>query len=179
MRSLDDMKIPSEDEYKAILKRALERYGKETYLLLRAMGDMGLRVSEALGIQVEMFDWENERVKIKSEKKRRKIWDWVYFPLDLGVMLRDFISSRERGKVFDVSRRTVNNWIYTLCNDLGIEKQLSAHSFRHYFGTRIGRNTKNPYLLKELMRHENISSTMIYVHISEKDKKEAIRKHIG
>lgn len=178
--NLDDMKVPTKDEYQEILKKSLEIYeGKQPYLVLRCMGDMGLRVSEALNIHVEMFDWKSDRVRIKSEKKRKEIWDWVYFPLELGVMLKDFIGYREERKVFDVSRRTVNNWIYTICKESGIEKKLSAHSFRHFFGTRIGRETKNPFLLRELMRHENIESTMIYVNISEKDKKEAIRRYIG
>lgn len=60
----------------------------------------------------------------------------------------------------------------------GKEKFASAHDLRRAFGTRWGKIVP-PGILKELMRHANIETTMnFYVNITAKDTMSEVRRHL-
>lgn len=52
---------------------------------------------------------------------------------------------------------------------------LTAHWFRHTFGTAIYRATKDVRLTQELLRHRSVNTTMIYTHISGEERRAGIR----
>jgi len=49
----------------------------------------------------------------------------------------------------------------------GINKKLSYHVARHTFGTNLADILADPYIIKELMGHAKISTSMIYIHNSQ------------
>jgi len=49
----------------------------------------------------------------------------------------------------------------------GINKKLTYHVARHTFGTNLADILADPYLIKELMGHAKISTSMIYIHNSQ------------
>ena len=56
----------------------------------------------------------------------------------------------------------------------GIEKIITYHSLRHTALTRLYEKTKDIRLVQEVAGHANISTTMIYTHISGADIREAM-----
>ena len=56
-----------------------------------------------------------------------------------------------------------------------IGRPIHPHMLRHTFGTRLMRKT-NARVVQELLGHENLSSTQIYTHPNEDDKKKAIEQ---
>ena len=57
----------------------------------------------------------------------------------------------------------------------GIEKNISSHSFRHSFATHLLVDKKvDLRTVQNLMGHESISSTQIYLHSDEIKMREAI-----
>lgn len=56
----------------------------------------------------------------------------------------------------------------------GIEKIITFHSLRHTALTRLYEKTKDIRLVQEVAGHANISTTMIYTHISGADIREAM-----
>ncbi len=57
----------------------------------------------------------------------------------------------------------------------GINKTLTFHVSRHTFGTNLADVTGDPYLIKELMGHADIKTSMIYIHISQNHIKNKLR----
>lgn len=49
----------------------------------------------------------------------------------------------------------------------GFNKKLTYHVARHTFGTNLADILADPYLIKELMGHAKISTSMIYIHNSQ------------
>ena len=47
---------------------------------------------------------------------------------------------------------------------------------RHTFGTLVAKYAGDPYTVKELMGHNDIRTSMIYVHISQQLVKERLKK---
>jgi integrase/recombinase XerC len=47
--------------------------------------------------------------------------------------------------------------------------EITPHSFRHYFVSKIVDETGNIHLAKRLARHENIQITQLYAHLSDKE----------
>lgn len=47
--------------------------------------------------------------------------------------------------------------------------EITPHSFRHYFVSKIVDETGNIHLAKKLARHENIQITQLYAHLSDKE----------
>jgi site-specific recombinase XerD len=54
----------------------------------------------------------------------------------------------------------------------GIKKRLTFHISRHTFGTLFLERGGRVEVLKELMGHSDIDTTMVYVHMSDKRKTE-------
>ena len=52
-------------------------------------------------------------------------------------------------------------------NSAGIAKQAGCHPFRHSFATHLADSGHDIRRIKELMGHEDINTTMIYLHLSE------------
>jgi len=64
------------------------------------------------------------------------------------------------------------------CNDVGINKRITWHKLRHTFAIHMLKNTKNIFLLQELLHHKKIKSTMVYAHILDEDKINAMNEHV-
>jgi integrase len=50
-----------------------------------------------------------------------------------------------------------------------VERNITPHSFRHYFVTTVLRASGNLKLAQELARHTNISVTQRYAHLSDNE----------
>ena len=48
--------------------------------------------------------------------------------------------------------------------------QIKFHTFRHFFATKMYRQTKNLILVKEKLGHRNINSTMVYISLVDTDE---------
>ncbi|MHA1722519.1 MAG: tyrosine-type recombinase/integrase [Candidatus Baldrarchaeia archaeon] len=59
--------------------------------------------------------------------------------------------------------------------------KIHCHTFRHFFATEVYAKTGDLMLVKELLGHEDIRETQIYVHIvrMSNPKKEAIKVDIN
>jgi len=59
---------------------------------------------------------------------------------------------------------------------LNISGSISSHKWRHTFATRFIDNGGSLPILQDIMGHEHMETTMIYVHLNKKQLKKAYDK---
>lgn len=83
---------------------------------------------------------------------------------------------RDEGeKLTPIHRRAFQSASRSALNKAGITNARPAHDLRHEAGTRLMRRTGNLAAVKRMLGHENIQSTMRYVHADDDDVFEALR----
>lgn len=60
-----------------------------------------------------------------------------------------------------------------------IRRKLTTHSLRHSFCTRLAEAGKSAVLIKEAARHADISTSMMYVHMSNEHLKAELEDVFG
>lgn len=87
----------------------------------------------------------------------------------------DFVFSDERGKV--PSRVTLYRKIQKLGRDIGLNKKIGCHTFRHSYATHLMEAGAHIMQIKTLLGHQRVSSTEVYLHCSKGHLFDAYKLH--
>jgi site-specific recombinase XerD len=133
----------------------------------------GLRFTDAVTLKQDSIHSAPEGLVLRIERMMK-----VAKPITLHLgllfdgkpetLLKKYLANNEEfvfGKPF--TNQYVNRELKFLAQHLGIRKKLTHHIARHTFGTNLAYLTKDPYLIKQLMGHAKIDTSMIYIHNSE------------
>jgi len=63
-----------------------------------------------------------------------------------------------------ITNQKGNEYLKVLGEKSGIKKRLTWHVARHTFGSLLAAKTNDPYLIMKLMGHQEIKTSMIYIH---------------
>ena len=129
----------------------------------------GLRISDAKSVNHENIkgDW-----LVIMPKKTMRYQKTIRIPLH--PMARVLITT-SLGRLFATfSEPYTNRLLDRIGKEVGVDFKITTHTARHTFGTLFIELGGDVVTLKEYMGHSNIGTTMKYVHISEKRKKEKI-----
>ena len=152
--------------------------GLRDYTMLYLMLMTRMRVSELLNLKIEDIDFHNSYITVRMGKGRK---DRI-IPLNDSVksLLKEYLSkAKPKHGIFDnenssKSRRGVLYVIKKYCKKAKIEKNITPHTFRHTFATLLLKKGENIRLVQSLLGHSNISTTAIYLHIIDEEKKKAV-----
>ena len=141
---------------------------------LRVMLETGCRVGELKQLR---FDKARRAAIIVCEKKHGEIKERMV-PVKEEIAFLDGWETRPKA-VKDSLRRVVKK-LARRTGNLDYLK-IHCHTFRHFFATEVYAKTGDLILVKELLGHEDIRETQIYVHIvrMSNPKKEAIKVDIN
>ena len=67
--------------------------------------------------------------------------------------------------------------IKQLAQKMGLNKQISPHTFRHSFATHLVEGGANLRAVQEMLGHESITTTEIYTHLDQRFLRKAILSH--
>src|SRR5450631_1730674 len=164
-----DRMVTVEDE-----KRLLAACKRPLKDVLTIMLDSGLRNGEVVRMRWETINWEGAfyfNPRGKTRKARRPV------PLSERVLtlLRNVQheqSRRREGWVFPSKKSRsghiglsgLEHMFRSVARKLEIPDALKLYCARHIFGTVAMAETKNPGLVKEVMGHESLTTTMGYLH---------------
>lgn len=154
-----------------------EAQGHRNRAMLELLYSSGLRVSELVGLkQSQVFeDVGFLRIIGKGNKERlvpvgkdalkyMKIYKAeVRNHLQIASGNEEYVFLNRRGK--KLSRVMVFKIIKEAVEKVGIEKNVSPHTFRHSFATHLIEGGADLRAVQEMLGHESITTTEIYTHL--------------
>ena len=182
--------LREDDIDKLINQLEREKSKKGTYkvyrnsFLIKLMLYAGLRISEALKVKLSDFrESENQNLyKIRIEAKGGKIQD-AYISKDIisdelyyfrNIAKKrddDFLMVSGRGNL--MSREGAYKVVNNIYRRAGIYKR-GLHILRHTLAMRLTKQNESPFLIKKVLRHNNINTTTIYAKVEEGDLGDAL-----
>jgi len=177
-------KILTESEASALLNEPNRRYysPERDYIAMQLMYNAGLRVGEVVALKPEHIDLLNGQIEVREGKggKDRIVPALNGLPDDLGDWMdrrpeSEWLLPTSKGTQTTTQhlRRSVKRY----AEKAGIEEieRVSPHTLRHTFATDLLEYCGNIRKVQKALGHSDISTTMIYTHVTDADLHEAMR----
>ncbi len=194
MRGVEIPKVPN--EYPAVLSAEQARrllracktkswYGVRDYALVATFLDAGLRVGEAVRLDVDDVNLQDLLIQVRRGKGNKD--RLVFVGRVLFHALRRWVEARgvtTSDRAFFVTRqgdrmsiRDAERVVDKAAARAGLEGiRLSPHVLRHTFATLYVQNGGDPFSLQRILGHSDIKTTMIYVNLAGVGLREAHAK---
>ena len=150
--------------------------GQRNRAIIETLYSCGLRVSEAVNLQLSNIYFDEEFVKVtgKGSKQRlvpiaksalKEIKNWMIDRNTLHIQKgnEDYVFLNRNGR--KLTRAMIFHFIKEYAEMAGIKKTISPHTFRHSFATHLLEGGANLRAIQEMLGHESILTTEIYTHI--------------
>jgi len=151
--------------------------GQRNKAILETLYGCGLRVSELVDLKISDLFFEEGFVKITGKGNKQRFvpigsftqkYITIYLresrihqPIQKGF--EDCLFLNRRGK--KLTRAMIFTIIKNLAEDIGLQKNISPHTFRHSFATHLLQNGADLRMIQLMLGHESITTTEIYVHL--------------
>ena len=150
--------------------------GQRNRAIIETMYGCGLRVSELINLEISRLYLDDEYIIVKGKGSKERIvpidgvaiaeierWmeDRGHIELKKGEENMLFVSRRGRR----LTRVMIFYIIKRLCELAGIRKEISPHTLRHSFATHLLEGGANLRAIQQMLGHESISTTEIYLHV--------------
>lgn len=172
--------IISDADYKFLKSQLKKDNNKEWYFVVWYLAATGARVSELVQIKIEHVECGYFDLYSKGGKLRR-----LYIPIKLKnetlIWLKEI--NRTSGYLFlnrygeRITTRGISQQLKNYANKYGLdEKYVYPHSFRHRYAKNFLDKYNDIALLADLMGHESIETTRIYLRRTASEQQELINK---
>ncbi len=163
--------------------------GTRNRAILEFMYSSGLRVSEVIDLKISNILLADQLLRVIGKGNKERIipiteislkWLNFYFEhmrnhLSISAGHEDFVFLNRRGK--QLSRMMLFNIIRDQARDIGIQKSVSPHTFRHSFATHLVEAGADLRAVQEMLGHASITTTEIYTHLSKNALRNEILNH--
>jgi integrase/recombinase XerD len=162
--------------------------GERNKALLETLYSCGLRVSELVSLQLSdlFFDEGFIRVLGKGDKHRfvpigydtqKLLQHYIQFirchdPIQEGH--QDVLFLNRRGR--KLTRVMIFSILKKLANEAHLGKKISPHTFRHSFATHLLERGADLRAIQQMLGHESITTTEIYMHLDTSHLKTVVEK---
>jgi site-specific recombinase XerD len=181
-RKLPD--IFSEDEYEEILNQITQNENSshqtrnlDNTLLVKAIFEIlyssAIRVSELCGLNINDIDFSGRTIKVLGKGSKERIVPVGNLSLQY---LKDYLKTRStysfNSPVFisssgkRITPRLVHKIVNKYLSKVGDRTKNSPHILRHSAATHMLDHGADLIAVKEILGHENLSTTQIYTHVS-------------
>ena len=163
--------------------------GERNRAILETLYSCGLRVTELITLQISDLFFEEGFIRVigKGDKQR-------FVPINIETQkyiliyknhirnhiviqkgFEDTLFLNRRGK--QLTRTMVFLIIKNLTKKAGIHKNVSPHTFRHSFATHLLENGADLRSIQQMLGHESITTTEIYMHLDKHFLKGIVEKY--
>jgi integrase/recombinase XerD len=160
--------------------------GERNRAILELLYGCGLRVSELVNLKLSDLFFKEGFIRVtgKGDKQRFvpiidhtikyiEIYkSYTRNHLNIHEDFKDILFLNRRGK--QLTRAMIFTIIKQLAVKINLEKTISPHTFRHSFATHLLENGADLRAIQQMLGHESITTTEIYMHLDRTHLHEAI-----
>ncbi len=169
---MEGARVLNQDELEAITSKLNIR----NKLIVKTQLTFGLRIQEALKLKFK--DVSNKFLSVESDKKsvcvtfplpddyKKDVKELKKFYQYLGKQIEDdtYLFLSQKYKNNPISRQQFSGTLKNICEELNLDGNVSSHSFRKMFVTRIYQMTgKDLAETKHFSRHRNLGNLDHYI----------------
>lgn len=144
--------------------------------ILEIIYGCGLRVSEAVGLKISGLFFEEGFVRIFGKGKKERLVPFGGMAQEAVKMYME-VRPEPKGSEYDdilflsrsrmpLSRVSMFKMIKKRALMAGIRKEISPHTLRHSFATHLIENGADLRVVQEMLGHESVTTTEMYMHVS-------------
>lgn len=160
--------------------------GERNRAILETLYGCGLRVSELIGLKLSDLYFEEGFIKVTGKGNKQRFvpispqtikfidlyTNHVRIHVPVRKEFKDTLFLNRRGA--QLSRAMIFTLIRQLTDKAGIDKKVSPHTFRHSFATHLLENGADLRAIQQMLGHESITTTEIYMHVDRSHLKQVM-----
>lgn len=162
--------------------------GRRNRAIIETLYGCGLRVSELVNLEISRLFLDDGYIMVHGKGNKERI-----VPISPQAIseIREYLPERElldvkpgEDNILFLNRRghrltrvMIFYIIKQLAEAVGIRKVISPHTLRHSFATHLLEGGANLRAIQQMLGHEDIGTTEIYIHIDRRHLREEILKH--
>ena len=163
--------------------------GRRNRAIVETMYGCGLRVSELCALQISHIDFRNAVMLIRGKGSKERLVpvnevaltriknyvDTDRNDVPIASVDADTVFLNSRGR--HLSRVMIFYILRDAAARAGIRTPLSPHTLRHSFATHLLEGGDNLRSIQQMLGHESIATTQIYLHIENSRLRQEILEH--
>ena len=163
--------------------------GQRNRAIIETLYSCGLRVSELVALKLSQMFVDERYIVIQGKGNKQRIVPISPVALEQISLYLEQTRSRQvvqrgyedilflnrRGAM--LTRQMIFHIVKQLCELAGVRKVISPHTLRHSFATHLLEGGANLRAIQQMLGHENITTTEIYVHIDRSRLRDEILQH--
>ena len=142
--------------------------------ILEVFYSTGLRISELVSIKNKNVDYNKKNIRILGKGNKERI---VILGSKAADAIKNYLRVSENShniylypSSYNVDSHISESYVYKMVKGYLVKvtnnEEMSPHSLRHSFATHLLNNGADLVSVKELLGHEDLSSTQVYTHMS-------------
>ena len=163
-------------------------------LIFRLLWDTGARINEIICLDLKDIKVQKKFAMIKRQKNMQKniiMWSTKTHELLITYLgIRSCIDCRtdalfvspknckENKLIKRLNVRSIQRWIKNICNEIGIQKNLTPHSFRHGKAHMIIKKSGQQEDVKSILGHKSILSSDKYTRLNIQEQSKLQLKYL-
>ena len=181
----------SEDEINALIQSIdlSHPQGERNRTILETMYSCGLRVSELITLKISDLFFDEGFIKVTGKGNKERFVPIHYNAMKfITTYINQIRNQLKPAKSFEdtlfLNRRgkgLSRQMIFTILKDLAIKidlnKKISPHTLRHSFATHLLKNGADLRAIQQMLGHESITTTEVYVHLDNSYLKEVVETY--
>lgn len=163
--------------------------GERNRAMIETLYSCGLRVTEMIQLKISDLFFEEGFIRVIGKGNKQRFVPINSYMIKLienyknlirsGIKIQkgheDTIFLNRRGK--QISRNMVFMILKDLTEKAGIHKTVSPHTLRHSFATHLLENGADLRAIQQMLGHESITTTEIYMHLDKSHLKQVVEKY--
>ena len=156
--------------------------------MLEVLYATGIRISELINLEFSQIDLSDCTIRVLGKGKKDRLVPLGntaihYLTLYIEEYRKFLLKTKTSNYVFinkdgnKISRQGFFKILKQIAKTSGVEKDISPHTLRHSFATHLLNNGADLRVIQELLGHENLVTTEIYSHLSNKKIEDDYNHH--
>lgn len=152
--------------------------GERNRAIIETLYGCGLRVSELIHLKLSDLYFDEDFIQVTGKGNKQRFVpisginqkyiniyrNEVRVHLPIQKEHEDIVFLNRRGK--QLTRAMIFTIVKQLAEKVGLQKNISPHTFRHSFATHLLENGADLRAIQQMLGHESITTTEVYMHVN-------------